>query len=151
MAVLAQRLRRAASAARSARACAGSSPSERAVGIDGTSDSEVLFALVLDALDAGATPEAGAGRGDRRGARARRGPAQPAARPTAHGIVATTCGNSLFTLRDDGLAAGGVLVASEPLDDHAGWTEVPDGSIVRGHRRAELRRSHRSRPMEGPA
>ena len=30
---------------------------ERAIGLDGTSDAEVLFALVLDALDAGASPE----------------------------------------------------------------------------------------------
>ena len=30
-----------------------------------------------------------------------------------HTIVASTLGNSLFTLQDDGLATGGVLVASE--------------------------------------
>jgi len=101
----------------------------RAIGIEGTTDSEVLFALVLDALDAGASPADALcavttevldrtdgklnlllGDGQR--------------------IVATTCGNSLFTLHDHGLAAGGVLVTSEPLDDHGGWERVPDGHVV---------------------
>ena len=48
-----------------------------------------------------------------------------------HTIVATTWGNSLSTLRDAGLATGGVLVASEPLDDDPGWADVPDRSVVR--------------------
>jgi glutamine amidotransferase len=35
-------------------------------------------------------------------------------------------------LHDAGLAAGGVLVASEPLDeDHDDWVDVPDHSVVR--------------------
>lgn len=102
---------------------------ERAVGIEGTTDSEVLFALVLDALDAGASPAAAL--------------AQVTASVLQHTdgklnlllcdgqrAIATTCGNSLFTLQDDGLAAGGVLVASEPLDDHPGWVRVADGSVV---------------------
>jgi gamma-glutamyl hercynylcysteine S-oxide hydrolase len=100
----------------------------RAIDIEGTTDSEVLFALVLDALDAG------------------RSPAEALAQVTTNAlaraegrlnlllsdgrrIVATTCGNSLFTLVGDGLAAGGFLVSSEPLDD-AGWQEVPDRSVV---------------------
>jgi len=45
--------------------------------------------------------------------------------------VATTWGNSLSTLRDAGLAAGGVLVASEPLDEQHDWVDVPDRSVVR--------------------
>lgn len=101
----------------------------RAAGIEGSSDSEVLFALVLDALDRGAPP------------------ADALAEVTAlvldraegrlnlllcdgRRIVATTCGNSLFTLQRDGVAAAGVVVASEPLDGHAGWARVPDGSLV---------------------
>jgi glutamine amidotransferase len=102
---------------------------ERAVGIEGTTDSEVLFSLVLDALDAGAPPAAAL--------------AQVTSTVLQHTdgklnlllcdgqrAVATTSGNSLFTLHDDGLAAGGVLVASEPLDDHPGWVRVPDDSVV---------------------
>jgi glutamine amidotransferase len=103
---------------------------ERAVAIDGTSDSEVLFALVLDSLDAGATPEQALARAT----------AEAVARSEAvlnllisdgHTIVGTTFGNSLFTLQGGGLATGGVLVASEPLDGHEGWQRVPDGSVVR--------------------
>jgi glutamine amidotransferase len=45
-------------------------------------------------------------------------------------VHATTYGNSLFTLAGHGLAAGGVLVASEPLDDDPAWTPVPELSVV---------------------
>ena len=101
----------------------------RSVGIEGTTDTEVLFALVLDRLDAGAAP------------------AEALALVTSevlanaegrlnmllcdgHSVAATACGNSLFTLRGTGLARGGVLVASEPLDDDPAWLAVPDGSAV---------------------
>lgn len=102
---------------------------ERAIGLEGTTDSEVLFALVLDALDRGAPPAAALGSVS----------AEVLARTDARlnlllsdgrTIVASACGNSLFTLGDEGLAAGGVLVASEPLDDHPGWAEVPDRTVV---------------------
>jgi glutamine amidotransferase len=103
---------------------------QRAVEIDGTSDSEVLFALALDALDAGATPEqalahvtgAVVGRADA---------ILNLLLCDGHTIVATTLGNSLFALQGSGLARGGVLVASEPLDGDAGWAPVPDRSVVR--------------------
>lgn len=102
---------------------------ERAVGIEGTADTEVLFALVLDRLDAGATP------------------AEAISAVTAHvlertdaklnllladgrQVTASAWGNSLFTLTDSGLASGGVLVASEPLDDDPAWQSVPDGALV---------------------
>ena len=42
----------------------------------------------------------------------------------------TAWGASLCALHEGGLAAGGVLVASEPLDDDPRWTDVPDGSVV---------------------
>lgn len=103
---------------------------ERASVIDGSSDSEVLFALVLDRLAAGDKP------------------ADALAQVTAlvlgmtdgklnlllsdgEEITATACGNSLFVLAGDGLAAGGVVVASEPLDDHSGWSAIPEGSVLR--------------------
>ncbi len=103
---------------------------ERSTGLDGTSDSEVLFALVLDALDSGASPEQAL--------------AGVIGRATAlaecflnlllsdgRSVLATTWGNSLSTLQGTGLADGGVLVASEPLDDGGAWTDVPDHSVVR--------------------
>lgn len=101
----------------------------RAVGLQGTADSEVLFALVLDALDAGAAP------GEALLTVSAEVLAQADARLNlllcdGHQIVATACGNSLFTLRDAGLAHGGVLVSSEPLDQHPGWVAVPDRSLV---------------------
>jgi gamma-glutamyl hercynylcysteine S-oxide hydrolase len=104
---------------------------QRAIAIDGTSDSEVLFALVLDALDAGATPEQALATVL----------ADTTARSEAwlnlllhdgHTIVATTWGNSLSTLHNAGLATGGVLVASEPLDaEPRDWSDVPDHAVVR--------------------
>ena len=105
----------------------------RAIGIEGTTDTEVLFALVLDRLDAGAAPDEALAQ------------VTAAVQATAdaklnlllsdgHSIAASTCGNSLFTLRDAGLATDGVLVASEPLDDDPGWTPVPDGSVLHATR-----------------
>jgi gamma-glutamyl hercynylcysteine S-oxide hydrolase len=41
-------------------------------------------------------------------------------------IAATTCGDTLFTLRAD----DAVLVASEPIDGRLGWEPVPDDSLV---------------------
>jgi gamma-glutamyl hercynylcysteine S-oxide hydrolase len=100
----------------------------RALGIAGATDSELLFALVLDRLDAG-TPPADAlvsviglveelttarlnlllSDGER--------------------IAATACRNSLFVF-DDRHLTGAVVVASEPYDDDAGWEAVKDGSVV---------------------
>jgi glutamine amidotransferase len=102
----------------------------RAVAIEGTSDSEVLFALVLDALDAGATTEEALARvvGD---VAARADAVLNLLLSDGTAIVATTIGNSLFALQASGLATGGVLLASEPLDDHEDWARIPDGSILR--------------------
>ncbi len=100
----------------------------RALGIAGATDSELLFALVLDRLDAGTPPadalvsviglveELATARlnllltdGER--------------------IAATACRNSLFVF-DDRQLTGAVVVASEPYDDDAGWEAVKDGSVV---------------------
>jgi glutamine amidotransferase len=102
---------------------------ERAAGIEGTSDSEVLFALVLDALDAGLAPAEALDSVTER-VLARTGGKLNLLLTDGQSIVASVCGNTLFTLMDDGLATGGVLVASEPLDDHPAWVEVPPGSII---------------------
>lgn len=102
----------------------------RSVEIDGTTDTEVVFALVLDALDGGAAPPVALAAVMSRVLRDTDGRLNLLLTDGA-AIVATTYGNSLFTLRDAGLAAGGVLVASEPLDHDEAWTAVPDGSVVR--------------------
>ena len=100
----------------------------RALGIAGATDSELLFALVLDRLDAG-TPPADAlvsviGLVEE----------LTTARlnlllTDGERIAATACRNSLFVF-DDRQLTGGVVVASEPYDDDAGWEAVKDGSVV---------------------
>ena len=98
-------------------------------------DSEVLFgARAATGSTAGTPSGRGAGRGRR--ARGRGRPAQPAAhrrrRDRGHPLGGNACGS---WRRDTG-----VVVASEPLDDDPGWTEVPDTSPAR--RRRSARRSH---------
>ena len=100
----------------------------RALGIAGATDSELLFALALDRLDAG-TPPADAlvsviGLVEE----------LTTARlnlllTDGERIAATACRNSLFVF-DDRQLTGAVVVASEPYDDDAGWEAVKDGSVV---------------------
>ena len=101
---------------------------ERTAQLQGVTDSEVLFALVLDRMEAGAcAPEAV------RVVIAEVLNVAPESRlnlclSDGKRIVASACGDSLFTLSDPGSDA--VVVASEPYDDEPGWTEVAGGSIV---------------------
>ena len=106
----------------------------RAAGLEGVTDSEVLFGLVLDRLDAGHT-------------------AAEALAEVIHAVLAvsparlnlligdgdsiagTTCGSTLFVLQGGPLARDGVLIASEPLDDDPDWEQVPDGHIVVANRK----------------
>jgi gamma-glutamyl hercynylcysteine S-oxide hydrolase len=100
----------------------------RALAIAGATDSELLFALVLDRLDAG-TPPADAlvsviGLVEE----------LTTARlnlllTDGERVAATACRNSLFVF-DDRQLTGAVVVASEPYDDDAGWEAVKDGSVV---------------------
>jgi glutamine amidotransferase len=100
-------------------------PDEEAAGIEGAADSELLFALALGPLRAGA------------------GLAEALASvvPAVLGVTgarlnmvvtdgrelaATSCGDSLFVLEGDGR----VVVASEPYDDDPAWRPVPEGSMV---------------------
>jgi glutamine amidotransferase len=89
--------------------------------IEGDADSEVLFAMALDRLDAGAAP------GDALADVIERVLAVTKGRlnmllTDGRRIAATRYGNSLFVR--------GTTVASEPLDDAAGWDEVPDESVL---------------------
>ena len=100
-------------------------PRARAEQLEGDTDTEVLFALVLERLESGlAANEA---------LRDVTTLAEPDGSvrlnlllTDGNRITATTWGNSLFT-RSSGPA---VVVASEPLDDEPGWTRVPDRSLV---------------------
>jgi len=100
----------------------------RALGIAGATDSELLFALVLDRLDGGTPP------GDALVAVIGLVEELTTARlnlllTDGERIAATACRNSLFVF-DDRQLTGAVVVASEPYDDDAGWEAVKDGSVV---------------------
>ena len=98
---------------------------ERRAAIEGTTDSEVLFAFALGRIDAGASPPdaladavALVGRDD--------DSKLNFLLTDGDTVWATRWGNSLFTLASD----DEVVVASEPFDDDDRWREVPDRSIV---------------------
>lgn len=97
--------------------------------IVGTSDSEVLFALTLDALDEGLTP-----------AKALQSVIDICLEVTTgrfnlmlhdgRTTTATAWGNSLFHLKDGAFMPGSFVIASEPFDDDPRWHPIPDGSVV---------------------
>ncbi len=101
----------------------------RLAGIQGCADSEVVFALALDAIDAGAGPD---------GALVEAVATVTAVAPARLNLVltdgitvaATSWGDTLFVLERSGMAGGGVVVASEPSDDDPAWKAVADGSLV---------------------
>ena len=100
----------------------------RAGGILGATDSEMLFALVLDHMDSGASP------GDALVAVVKTVEAMTTARlnmvlTDGERIAATAWRNSLFVL-DNRLIDDMKVVASEPFDSDAAWEPVPDGSLV---------------------
>jgi glutamine amidotransferase len=97
----------------------------RADQIAGSADSEVLFAMVLDRIDAGAGPAAALSDvvGTVMGSTGGR---LNMVLTDGHTIAATACGDSLYVQEE----APGVVVASEPYDDAEGWREVPDGSVI---------------------
>lgn len=97
----------------------------RAMGITGGADSEVVFAMVLDRLDEGASMA------DALVTVLERLVADAGGKfnfllSDGREMVATRWRNSLFTLdRDDGR-----IVTSEPFDDAPDWLEVPERSLV---------------------
>jgi len=94
----------------------------RRAAIEGGSDSEVLFALALDRLDAGrsaldALADVVGVVEERTTGRLNLILSEPGA------VTATAVGNSLFR-RD------ATLVASEPIDDDPEWVRLPDRSLL---------------------
>lgn len=95
---------------------------ERVAMLEGDADSEVLFALVLDRLAAGAPPieavavlvDVGRELGGR----------YNVVLMTPEVLIATRRGTTLYRHEDEG-----VTVASEPLDDR-GWAEVPEDTVL---------------------
>ena len=101
---------------------------QRVAGIEGDTDSEALFALVLDRLDAGASPGEALVEVTRL-VRSRSDGALNFLLSDRRHIAATALDNSLFVRREPSL-----IVASEPLDDDGAWTEVDNGSLVENDR-----------------
>jgi glutamine amidotransferase len=100
----------------------------RLAGVEGASDSELLFALALDALDGGADL------GEALAHVVARVEAVSGGRlnfllTDGERVAATVAGDTLFSLENAGVATGGVVLASEPFDA-APWTELPDRSLV---------------------
>jgi len=110
----------------------------RALAMAGVTDSAVLFALVLDRLDSGASPV------DALVSVVEMVEDLTTARlnlllTNGERIAATAVRNSLFVF-DDRQLTGAVVVASEPYNDDATWEEVPDGSVVElGDDKLEIR------------
>lgn len=101
----------------------------RLTAIRGTSDSEYLFAVILDRMDDGMSPVEGL----------RSVVADCLERTTGafnfmmhdgSRCFATACGDSLYVLEGSERLPGGVIVASEPYDADPLWREVADGSVV---------------------
>lgn len=98
----------------------------RDAGIAGPTDSEVLFAMVLDRMDTGASV-ADALAGTVKTVQAEAGGGLTMVLADGLAVHATTWGDALFVRRD---GDGGVVLASEPSDDDDGWEAVPDASLV---------------------
>jgi glutamine amidotransferase len=89
--------------------------------LESDTDSEVLFALTLDRIEAGAEPAVALAAVMRFVTSVTTGRINLLLTDGA-AVYATRWVNSLFT--------GGCVVASEPLDDTEDWLEVPDRSLV---------------------
>jgi glutamine amidotransferase len=94
--------------------------------IEGATDSEVLFGLVIDAIADGATPRDALVDVLRTTRDVAPGSRLNLVLCDGEHVVATACGDTLFRWRDDER----VVIASEPFDNAPGWEQVPDDSIV---------------------
>lgn len=99
---------------------------ERAAAVKGTADSEVLFALALDRIAGGATPEGALSAVVHRIQATAPGSRLNLLLTDGQRLAGTACGDSLYRLE----TPDGVVLASEPYDDEAAWVAVPDGSVV---------------------
>ena len=97
-----------------------------AAAIEGHSDSEVLFALALDRLDAGDGPAEALAAIVQLVAPRSSGELNMILADNRH-LAATVWGHSLHARFD-----GGLTLASEPFDDGTGWARLPDHTLVRG-------------------
>jgi gamma-glutamyl hercynylcysteine S-oxide hydrolase len=104
----------------------------RLAAIRGTSDSEFLFALILDRIDGGMPVRDALSAVVADGLEMTSGSFNFLMHD-GWKITGTACGDSLFFLEGSDRLPGGVVVASEPYDDDPAWQQVPDGSVVEGY------------------
>jgi glutamine amidotransferase len=97
---------------------------ERRNALSGDADSEVLFGLALDRIDAGLGPSEALADVVHLVTSITKGRLNMLL-TDGRTVHATRYGNSLFRL-------GASTIASEPLDERAGWTEVRDESVWTG-------------------
>ena len=93
--------------------------------IEGATDSEVLFGLILDTIAAGASATDAVVAVLRLTQHTSPGSRLNLMLTDGDTVVATACGDTLFTRHDHA-----VVVASEPFDDSTAWKRVPDDSLV---------------------
>ncbi|HEY3702042.1 MAG TPA: ergothioneine biosynthesis protein EgtC [Acidimicrobiales bacterium] len=103
----------------------------RLVGVEGAADSEVLFALTLDRLDAGAAPE------DALASVVKQVTAVTTGRLTmmltdGRRLAAAVCGEALYRIGSDHWTEG-LVVASEPSDARPGWRQLNEGTLLSAH------------------
>ncbi len=94
---------------------------DRLTTVLGDADTEVLFALVLQLLDDGTSPDR-------------------ALASVVHDVLTITTGRLNLLLSDgahvygtrvgNSLTHRGPVLVSEPVDDDPGWTDIPDHSVV---------------------
>jgi glutamine amidotransferase len=101
----------------------------RAATLAGDTDSEVLFGLILEHLDAGESPAEAVAKVN---ALVEPGPGVRVNMLLTDGrrVIATANGNSLFTALTD----TGIRIASEPTEDATSWKRVADLSIIEADR-----------------
>ncbi|CAN5588329.1 ergothioneine biosynthesis protein EgtC [soil metagenome] len=100
-------------------------PAAALLALEARCDSALVWALVVDALDSGSPPEIALADTVRTVAAAADARLNLLVTDGTT-IVATTYGDSLCWRADD----HGVVVASEPADDGAGWQDVPDRRLL---------------------
>jgi len=101
----------------------------RLLRLDAPTDAALLWALVAEMLDRGVPPVKAVADVVRRALGSCGGRLNLLV-TDGRQVVATAAGASLAVRADVHGDAGGALVASEPVDDHPGWREVPDGHLV---------------------
>lgn len=102
---------------------------KRMASVRGTSDSEVMFGLIMDRMEQGSSP-AQALQWCVRICRELSGGTFNFLLMDGSSIYATAWGDSLFVLEGGAEFPGGVVVASEPFDDDPAWRPVPEYSAV---------------------